>query len=485
MKFLLPVIAALLVFASCQKQVTEQSVGDSIDVSVSGDAAIYNQYADCKLRTITHLNRGVIDDTVKGTFVYHPDGLPDRLIYDKPGTGNPNIYFVYDNKRRLREYRAGQYPSEEKWHKYGYNAANQIILDTIYNLLVPNGDKVSTITYDGQGRIISENIKVIKTGATTTVNYAYDSRGNLQVDGWAASKYDNNVSIFRAHPLFQFIHRNYSKNNAAPQSKYNASGLPLSNTPSNDIFFNDYSSESSHTGIIKATYDCDGFVPANEFLYCKLRTITHELPMDDGPNAIIKGTFVYYPDGLPDNLTYPDYPVGYYFIYDNKRRLRELRFFFSRNDRGWPGSKWHRYGYNSAGQITTDTIIGPYGESESISTLSYDAQGRVSKEDRNYYHNGAIFGTRNDTFKYDSRGNLIVDGWPSSSYDNKVSIYRAHSLFQFIHRNYSKNNASAQTKYNSKGLPLSSKSMNGSFFNPSNADDRSSSSLVSANYDCP
>ncbi len=52
--------------------------------------------------------------------------------------------------------------------------------------------------------------------------------------------------------------------------------------------------------------------------------------MDDGPNAIIKGTFVYHPDGLPDNLTYPDYHVGYYFIYDNNRRLRELRYFFSK-----------------------------------------------------------------------------------------------------------------------------------------------------------
>ncbi len=62
-------------------------------------------------------------------------------------------------------------------------------------------------------------------------------------------------------------------------------------------------------------YDCDGFVPAIEFLYCKLRTITHEFPMDDGPNAIVKGTFVYHPDGLPDYLVYPDYPIGYYFMF--------------------------------------------------------------------------------------------------------------------------------------------------------------------------
>ncbi len=58
--------------------------------------------------------------------------------------------------------------------------------------------------------------------------------------------------FFRAHPLFQFIHRNYSKNNAAPQSKYNAKGFPLSNNPTNDAFFNAQPNNGLGSGISKA-----------------------------------------------------------------------------------------------------------------------------------------------------------------------------------------------------------------------------------------
>jgi hypothetical protein len=86
---------------------------------------------------------------------------------------------------------------------------------------------------------------------TRNPTYTYDARGNLGVNGWKSSSYDNKVSIFRAHPVFQFIFRNYSKNNAAVQAKYNSKGLPLSMNPANDVFFN-----SAAAVITKAIYDC-------------------------------------------------------------------------------------------------------------------------------------------------------------------------------------------------------------------------------------
>lgn len=479
---------------SCQKQL-EKPAEDSLNFETSSDAAIANEYINCKLRTFITEVPGVSDWYATYTFVYHADGLPGKLTNDGPG-GN-NYYFFYDTKRRLRELRVGGTPdfqAEEKWHKYGYNNADQIIVDTIYNMHVAGDTSISEFSYDNQGRIVTETNRQIRGGTPHVITYEYDARGNLVVEGWPASSYDYNVSIFRNHPLFQFIHRNYSQNNAAPQAKYNAKGLPLSNNPSNDTFFDAYpTSISGGKGIIRATYDCDGFTPPNEFLYCKLRTVSHEFINPPGtPNLEIKGTFVYHPDGLPGSLTYNNSGTGnpnYYFVYDSKRRLKELQIAYRRNE-GGDGGPWHRYGYNNADQIVVDTLLNfaSFDPASAfvrfISKLTYDAQGRVRSEVSTEYSGGVPGASQTLTYDYDSRGNLIVAGWPSSSYDNKVSIFRAHSLFQFIHRNYSKNNAAVQPRYNSKGLPLSNKPMNDAFFNAYPSTVRGTD-IVKVNYDCP
>jgi hypothetical protein len=474
---------SLIQLFSCQKDLKKTE--EVITFETSSEAVLYNEFSDCKLRTYEA-------GESKGTFVYHPDGLPDNLTYNNTGTGNPNYYFLYDNKRRLREFRIGYSKTsivEAVWHKYGYNNLNQIVTDTLYNPgYTDNGGtfpddirRISQITYDAQNRIIKEIVQNADNGTSRTETYAYDSKGNLIVNGWASSSYDNNVSIFRTHPLFQFIHRNYSKNNAAPQAKYNAKGLPLSYNPGNDIFFNTYPAREGGSGVTKAMYDCDGFSPVNEFLYCKLRTIV---------NSGRIGTFVYHPDGLPDQLTYSSGGTGlynYYFLYDNKRRLREFRVGYGKTDP--VESMWHRYGYNNVDQIIVDTLYNPSQDMANdpsitiiprvISTFTYDNQGRIKTEFQRWFSSNVEKFTLNYTYNYDSRGNLIVDGWPSSSYDNNVSIFRAHTVFQFIHRNYSRNNAAVQAKYNSKGLPLSNNPMNNNFFNGDGA-----ASITKATYDC-
>lgn len=97
---------------------------------------------------------------------------------------------------------------------------------------------------------MKENIRDVLNGTINNPTYTYDARGNLAVKGWKSSSYDNKVSIFRAHPIFQFIHRNYSMNNAGLEAKYNSRGLPLAVEHLNDHFF-------GATGyILKAMYDC-------------------------------------------------------------------------------------------------------------------------------------------------------------------------------------------------------------------------------------
>lgn len=236
---------------SCTK--TIDSSKDSISVERSDDLTfpITNEFADCKIRSIYHTGLGGM--VRRGVFTYN-NGKPVSLVYDQTNTGFQNHYFQYDKLGRLKSYRlryTQDDPTEEEMHQYGYDANNRIITDTIPNF------SVSTFTYDSQERIIKENIRYNNPGIPTrNPTFTYDNRGNLAVAGWKSSSYDNKVSIFRSNPVFQFIFRNYSKNNAASQAKYNSKGLPLSMNPANDDFFNAGPTASYASNITRVLYDC-------------------------------------------------------------------------------------------------------------------------------------------------------------------------------------------------------------------------------------
>ncbi|RYF96947.1 MAG: hypothetical protein EOO00_01445 [Chitinophagaceae bacterium] len=239
-----------LVFFSCSKSLESPS-GSLETAMVASDAAI--DLSNCKLRNIWSDNGG---GTVKGTITYNSKGNPTKVLFEKNGTGNPDHYFFYDNQSRIVEWRqtysGGTYTTER--HRYVYNASGVAIRDTAMYIEGDTITDVHTFTYDGQKRIVKENIKNIwNAGAPLNPqrnpSFTYDARGNLAVGGWKSSSYDNKVSAFRSHPVFQFIFKNYSVNNAAVQAKYNSKGMPLSLTPNNDRFFN-------NTVISKLAYDC-------------------------------------------------------------------------------------------------------------------------------------------------------------------------------------------------------------------------------------
>lgn len=252
---------------SCTKSIDKAST-EALSTSVSGDATLAGEFSDCKLRYIIHKSSETESQMVKGLFTYNKAGNPISLTYTD-GTQYDN-YFVYDKNNRLIEFRKSY---NNEWlfslaHRYGYNSKNQIITDTLLNGdgYLPNGNisfsprGVSLIEYDNQGRVVKETVQLDKLPKRYPT-YTYDARGNLAVKGWKSSSYDNKVSLFRAHPVFQFINRNYSRNNAAPQPKYNSKGLPLSMHPANDDFFNALAIEYPEYpwapgGITTAGYDC-------------------------------------------------------------------------------------------------------------------------------------------------------------------------------------------------------------------------------------
>jgi hypothetical protein len=184
----------------------------------------------------------------------------------------------------------------------------------------------------------------------------------------------------------------------------------------------------------------------------------------------VTALFSYNNAGNPYSVLYSNGGTGvddHYFRYDAQNRLTEWRLTWG----DFPVHH-HFYKYNSSNQIVKDSLLNNNpGNAEInsiyVSTIEYDAMGRVVKETivNTFNRNKPLDATRRPTFTYDSRGNLAVAGWKSSSYDNKINPLRQNVVFQFIFRNYSMNNAAAQLKYNSLGLPLSMDPTNDAFFN--------------------
>jgi len=252
MKVALLTFAAIVLLASCQKDLSLKDEAINAE-TVSDDATVVNEFSDCKLRYIYHRFGGdPLSISVKGLFTYNAAGNIYSLTYGgQAGTGNPNHYFYYDKKNRLREWRAAYNPDdilEATWHKYGYDNNDVIIVDTTIIHSYGNQDiTVSTLVYDSLGRIVKETIRNIQNPygplrPTRNPTYTYDARGNLGVNGWKSSWYDTKVSYLRSHPLFMFLSRNYSRNNPWNLSqdgrKYNSRGLPLSLKTGNVLFFN-------------------------------------------------------------------------------------------------------------------------------------------------------------------------------------------------------------------------------------------------------
>lgn len=241
-------LSGVLLFVGCSKGDITSS--DALSTTISNDATAPD-LSKCKIRRIY---MGPADDpyAYTGLFSYNKAGNPYSILFNGAPT---QYYFFYDSKGRLIEHRELAYGLTFR-HYYKYNANGQILIDSTVN---PGSDardttiSVSTIEYDFKGRIVKETIVSWDTKdlvkSTRRPTYTYDNRGNLGVNGWKSSSYDYKINPLRQNPIFQFITRNYSMNNAARQPKYNSKGLPLSLAPNNDNFF-------GFVEIIKIIYDC-------------------------------------------------------------------------------------------------------------------------------------------------------------------------------------------------------------------------------------
>jgi hypothetical protein len=181
-----------------------------------------------------------IVETSDRVITYDEWGNPKFATYkEDPGaTGHPTFYFLYNSKHQLIEYGGGNQ------HILTLNAEGRAIKDTLIMNYAGQDDRIAyQIFYDYFGRISKMIGEYYHSGGEdlplphdkTVAEFKYDKRGNLIVPGYDINgnqiirKYDHHTSIYRTHPVFMFIHADYSVNNLVPEFStynYNSSGLP-------------------------------------------------------------------------------------------------------------------------------------------------------------------------------------------------------------------------------------------------------------------
>jgi hypothetical protein len=161
------------------------------------------------------------------------------------------------------------------------------------------------------------------------------------------------------------------------------------------------------------------------------------------------------------------------FIYDGQNRLTDL----IEKDQENRYTMWHRYAYDGQTAIR-DTIYSGMGDERTdldslngrpsgiangllgviVNEIIYDEQGRIVGTNGKYIiepSEGPLDNNLVRTIVYDEDGNRVINPLNPKPYDDKVSIFRTHKLWMFLHGDYSKNNTRPADTYNEAGLPTS------------------------------
>jgi hypothetical protein len=197
------------------------------------------------------------------SFNYNQRGDPASIITDRVGTGNANVFFIYDKYQRVGQVLRSFGPTistpggYEAWSKFGYNAAGQIARDTSYAAggILADGTiapselfaTYSINTYNTNGQLLNKKDSSCFRGVFNfreSFTYHYDARGNLDyfsrnasyaqspeipayVDTFRLGPYDDKIQVRRTNKLWMYLDRNYSINNPFTAAAYNSYGLPV------------------------------------------------------------------------------------------------------------------------------------------------------------------------------------------------------------------------------------------------------------------
>lgn len=221
------IIAATLLFTGCNKH----------------DPAPDCTLQSCQITQLQNTDGIYPSDSYTADFQYDAKGTPLRITRTNVATGAPNYTFRHDAKGRVTDvigsYGNGNYGDQfEFWFRLKYDAKNRVYKDSSFYVGIVGPDPikipdvyqviiVNNYTYDVQNRII----RAAEEDLFRDNHYYYNNRGNLDSIvrlGYTVvyGNYDNTVNYRRTNPLWQFLEKDYSQNNAATVSTVNKYGLP-------------------------------------------------------------------------------------------------------------------------------------------------------------------------------------------------------------------------------------------------------------------
>lgn len=213
---------------------------------------------------ICQVQKVTADGPYGGTYVfnYNKRGDLESIITTPLGTGNPNVFFIYDKKHRASQVLYSFTPTPTTpgivwaWYKFDYDKNDRIVRDTMYGftgigadgVVIPSTQfmMISKFSYDAYERVVASDDSVWAFGSfsnTYHFAYKYDKRGNQEYqarqyrsaqnpwmpysDTFKLAPYDDKISIRRTNKMWMFIDKNYSINNSFSGATYNNYGLPV------------------------------------------------------------------------------------------------------------------------------------------------------------------------------------------------------------------------------------------------------------------
>jgi hypothetical protein len=255
------IIAATLLFTGCNKH----------------DPGPDCYLQSCRISQLQNEDLSYGNESYTADFEYDAKGTPLRITRSDVRTGGPNYLFRHDAKNRVTDV-IGCYGSGndgdyfEFWHRLKYDAKNRVYRDSSFyvGIVGPNPVKVPGVeqiiivnnyTYDTQNRII----RAAESDLYRDYHYYYNNRGNLdsvrQRDYTleytvAYGTYDNTVNYHRTNPLWQFLDRDYSQNNAATVSAVNKYSLPTTVAYSRKDYYYPYFLKTLYLNVAHLKYSC-------------------------------------------------------------------------------------------------------------------------------------------------------------------------------------------------------------------------------------
>ena len=238
-KFSLPMCLVVLLLSACNKH----------------DPTPDNSPQLCQITKMD--NKYSSNGSYLALFEYDAKGNPLAITIPDPEFPTQDYRFRHDKQNRITDIIYGYFTGTltnrfSKWQRLKYDNKNRVSIDSIYYggmvgdnpIIVPDIYSfihVAYFTYDAKDRIIKETdtYRYQSMGELSyrDILYYYGPGGNLDTVQYGVPHsngastqyykgYDSLVNIRRTNPLWQFMDRDYSVNNAIVTSAPNKYKLP-------------------------------------------------------------------------------------------------------------------------------------------------------------------------------------------------------------------------------------------------------------------